>query len=62
MLKRKPNANTMLTTLVGGEQYGTLAALTTVTADQDKKSSSVGRRISLRKSDTSRTGWQDINP
>ena len=60
-LKRKSDANIMLKTLVGGEQYGTQAALTTVTADQDKRSSSVGRTISLQKSDTSRTGWQDIN-
>ena len=62
MLKRKSNANMMLTTLVGEDQYETLAALTTVTADQDKKSFSVGRTISLQKSDTSRTGWQDIHP
>ena len=51
-----------LTTLVGEEQYAILAAPTIVTADQDRKSSSVGKKIFFRKSDTSRTGWQDIHP
>ena len=38
-----------------------LEALTTMTADQDRQSSNVGRRISLEKSDTSKNGWQDIH-
>ena len=39
-----------------------LEALTTMTADQDRQSSNVGRTISLEKSDTSKSGWQEINP
>ena len=38
-----------------------LEALTTMTADQDRQSSNVGRTISLQKSNTSRIGWQDNN-
>ena len=41
--------------------FAILEALTTMTADQDRQSSNVGRRISLEKSDTSKNGWQDIH-
>ena len=51
-------------THVGGTDrlYATLEALTTMMADQGRQSSNVGRRISLEKSDTSRSGWQVTSP
>ena len=50
-------------THVGGEDrlFVILEALTTMTADQDRQSSNVGRTIFPQKSNTSRIGWQDIN-
>ena len=66
MPKRRPDADmTRSMTHVGEEVNrlsGTQAALTTMTADQDRQSSNVGRTISLEKSDTSRSGWQEIDP
>ena len=66
MHKRRPDVGTTRSmTHVGGEDNrlsGTQEAPTTMTADQDRKSSNVGRIISLQKSNTSRIGWQDINP
>ena len=65
MHKRRPDVGmTRSMTHVGGETdrlSGTQEAPTTVTADQDRRSSNVGRTISLQKSNTSRIGWQDIN-
>ena len=65
MHKRRPDADmTRSMTHVGGEGNrlsGTQEAPTTMTADQDRQSSNVGRTISLQKSNTSRIGWQDIN-
>ena len=64
MLKRRPDADTTRSmNHVGGEDRlsATLEALTTTTADQDRQSSNVGRTISLEKSDTSRSGWQESN-
>ena len=66
MHKRRPDVEmTRSMTHVGGEDNrlsGTLEAPTTMTADQDRQSSNVGRRISLEKSDTSRSGWQETSP
>ena len=65
MPKRRPDAEMIRSmTHVGGEDNRlseTLEAPTTMTADQDRQSSNVGRTISLQKSYTSRIGWQDIN-
>ena len=66
MPKRRPDADmTRSMTPVGGEGnrlFVTLEALTTMMADQGRQSSNVGRRISLEKSDTSRSGWQETSP
>ena len=66
MHKRRPDAEMIRSmTHVGGEDNRlseTLEAPTTTTADQDRQSSNVGRKICPQKSDTSRIGWQDINP
>ena len=66
MHKRRPDVGTIRSmTHVGGEGnrlFATLEALTTMMADQGRQSSNVGRTISLQKSNTSRIGWQDINP
>ena len=64
MPKRIPDADMTRRTHVGGgiRLSVILEALTTMTADRDRQSSNVGRTISLEKSDTSRSGWQEINP
>ena len=66
MHKRKPDVGmTRSMTHVEGEGNRlseTLEAPTTMTADQDRQSSNVGRRTSLEKSDTSRSGWQETDP
>ena len=66
MHKRRPDVGmTRSMTHVGGETdrpSETQEAPTTATDDRDSLSSNVGRTISLEKSDTSRSGWQEINP
>ena len=65
MHKRRPDVGTTRSmTHVGGETdrlSETQEAPTTAMEDQDSQSSNVGRTISPQKSNTSRTGWQDIN-
>ena len=65
MHKRRPDVGrTRSMTHVGGEAdrlSETQEAPTTVMEDRDSQSSNVGRTVSLQRSNTSRTGWQDIN-
>ena len=64
MPRRRPDADMTRSMTHVGEGIRlsvTLAALTTMTADLDRQSSNVGRKISLKKSDTSKNGWQDIH-
>ena len=65
MHKRRPDVGmTRSMTHVGGETdrlSETQEAPTTAMEDRDSQSSNVGRTVSLRRSNTSRTGWQDIN-
>ena len=65
MHKRRPDVGTTRSkTHVGGETdrlSETQEAPTTVMEDRDSQSSNVGRTVYLQRSNTSRTGWQDIN-
>ena len=66
MHKRRPDVGTMRSmTHVGGEAdrlSEIQEAPTMLTEGRDSQSSNVGRTVSLQRSNTSRTGWQDINP
>ena len=65
MHKRRPDVGMIRSmTHVGGEAdrlSEIQEAPTTVMEDRDSQSSNVGRTVSLQRSNTSRTGWQDIN-
>ena len=65
MHKRRPDVGTIRSMTHVGEGTDRLSEtqeeLTMLTEDQDSQSSNVGRTVSLQRSNTSRTGWQDIN-
>ena len=65
MHKRRPDVGMIRSMTHVGEGTDRLSetqeAPTMLTEDRDSQSSNVGRTVSLQRSNTSRTGWQDIN-
>ena len=65
MHKRRPGVEMIRSMTHVGEGTDRLSETqeepTMLTEDRDSQSSNVGKTVSLQRSNTSRTGWQDIN-